>query len=67
MIRVALVDESGRLMTIDAFRQVAMEEHVLDVKLVYGPASGCSKMKNSPNSQRFDDGGEGLMKINPSR
>ena len=42
MIRVVLVDEFGRLMIIDAFRQVSVEEHIFDIKLVHGPASGCS-------------------------
>ena len=42
MIRVVLVDEFGRLMIIDAFRQVAVEERVFYVELVHGPASGCS-------------------------
>jgi hypothetical protein len=65
MIRLSVVDEARRLLTVHAFRQMAMEERVLDVELVDRPSARCSEVQHSADGRRLDHRGEGLMKINP--
>lgn len=64
MIRFAFVHIAWGLMHINGLRKVAMEEGVLDVKLMKWPVSSKSNVKNCAYCSRFDNGAEGLIAVN---
>lgn len=47
MVWPSLIDKAHRLVTIDLFRQVTMEERVFDVELVYWPSARCGKVEHN--------------------
>lgn len=67
MIRVIHVDETCRLMAVDAFCEVAEQESVLDVELVHRPPSCCRQVKHNPDSHRLTTGEIVWWKSTPGR
>lgn len=65
MIRMIVGDEAGRLIAVDSFGKVTVQERVLDIELMDDPSPGSCKMKNCPDGGRLDHRREGLMKIDP--
>lgn len=65
MIGAVGVDETSRLMAVDAFRQIAVQECILDVELMNRPASSRRKMQHRANGGWLDHRREGLMEVNP--
>lgn len=63
MVRVIFVDEAGRLVAVDPFSEITVQEHVFDVELMYSPSSCGHEMKHRPYGRRLDHWREGLMKI----
>jgi hypothetical protein len=59
------VNEADRLRAVDGLGECAMEEGILDVKLAHGPTLGDSQSQHSPDSNRLDDGAEGLVVVHP--
>ena len=57
------VDEARRLVAEHPFRQVPVEERVLDVELVDRPVSCRGEMQHGPNGGRLDHRGEGLVEV----
>jgi hypothetical protein len=60
-LRVRGVNEAVGLRAVDDLGDCAVEEGVLDVKLVQGPTPGDSQCQHSPNGGRLDDGAEGFV------
>jgi hypothetical protein len=64
-LRVRRVNEADGLRAVDGLGECAVEEGVLDVKLVHGPSPRDSQSQHSPNGGRLDDGVEGLVIVHP--
>jgi hypothetical protein len=58
------VDEARRLHAVDLLVKVAMEEGILDVKLMHMPCAGRGDAENDADGGRLDDGTERLIKVN---
>ena len=65
MIGVVLVDEASWLVAVDALGEIAMQERILDVELVYCPPPCRGEVKDSPDGCRLDHWGKGLMEVDP--
>jgi hypothetical protein len=64
-LRVRRVNEAGMLRAVDHLGECAVEEGVLDVKLVHGPTPEDSQSQHSPDGGKLDDGVEGLIVVHP--
>jgi hypothetical protein len=62
-MRVRGVNEASGLRAVDGLGECAMEEGVLDVELVHGPAPGDRQSQHIPDDYRLDDGAEGLIVV----
>jgi hypothetical protein len=65
MLGVLSVDEAIRLKIVDTLSQPAMQERVLDIKLVRRPTLGGRQVEHGANSAQFNDRREGLVEIDP--
>lgn len=63
MVRPARIGEAGRLEAVDSFRQVSVEERVLDIQLVNRPSARRSKLEDGTDRRRLDHRGECLMEV----
>ena len=63
VVRVLGVDEAGRLGAVHRLMEIAIEEGVLYIKLVYRPVARCSEVENGPDRRWFHDWREGLIKV----
>jgi hypothetical protein len=64
MLRPAGVDESGRLLGIDNLVESAIEEGILDVKLMDGLGARDGDVEDKLNGGGLDDGAESLIVVN---
>jgi hypothetical protein len=64
-LRVRRVNEADGLRAVDGLGECAVEEGVLDVKLVHGSTPRDSQSQHSPDGGRLDDGAESLIIVNP--
>jgi hypothetical protein len=60
---MSFVDETGGLAALDSLRQSAVEEGILDVKLMDRPVPGEGEGEYGANSGELDDGAEGLVVV----
>jgi hypothetical protein len=58
---MSFVDKAGGLAAVDSLCQSAMEEGILDVKLMDRPVPGEGEGEDGANSGELDDGAEGLI------
>lgn len=65
MIRLSFVHKARWLVTVDTFRQIAMEERTLDVELVNWPSARHIEVKHCANGRWLDNRRESLMNIKP--
>jgi hypothetical protein len=63
MVRPILVDEAGRLVAVDAFREITMEKGVFDVELVDKPPPCRREVQYSPDGGRLHHRGERLVEV----
>jgi hypothetical protein len=63
-IRAGAVNKTSRLHTINCLVKGAMQESILDIKLMNRPIMIESNCENCAYSSRLDHGTEGLIKIN---
>src|SRR4051812_2142319 len=66
MLRMSVVDESRRLLTIHLLLEMTMEECVGDVHLVHRPCARDCELKDSANRPGLDNRGECIREINAS-
>ena len=63
MVGVAGVDEAGRLLAVDLLVKSAVEEGVLDVKLVDRPGVRQGDAQDDADRGWLDDGAESLVEV----
>ena len=67
MVEVRGVDKAGWLLAVHRFRKGAVEEGILDVKLVYGPGAGSSNAEDDADGGRLDHRAECLVVVDAGR
>lgn len=63
MLGVALVDEAGRLLTIDVLGEKALQERIVDIHLVHRPVPGRNKGEDDVDRGRLDHRGKSAAEV----
>jgi hypothetical protein len=57
--------KSRRLLTVNTFRDVAVEERIRDIQLVSWLVLGGDKREHGPDCRWLDERGEGFAEVDP--
>jgi hypothetical protein len=65
MIQLLIIDEAYWLETIDAFRELVVEECIFHIQLMNEPIACRGEVKNIVNGYRLDGRGECMVEVDP--